>query len=49
VRSLLKLPNEQNENIKIEKLPESSSYFILVRDEKLFKKTQSGPPLYTDN
>jgi hypothetical protein len=48
-RSLLELPNEQIEDIKIEKLPESSSYFIPVQDEKLFEKTQNGPPLYTDN
>jgi hypothetical protein len=48
-RSLLELPNEQIEDIKIEKLPESSSYFIPVHDEKLFEKTQSGPPQYTDN
>jgi hypothetical protein len=47
-RSLLELPNEQIEDIKIEKLLESSSYFILVHDEKLFEKTQSGLPLYTD-
>jgi hypothetical protein len=47
-RSLLELPNEQIEDIKIKKLPESS-YFIPVYDEKLFKKTQSGPPLYTNN
>jgi hypothetical protein len=45
---LLELPNEQIEDIKIEKLTESS-YFIPVHDEKLFEKTQSGPPLYTDN
>jgi hypothetical protein len=32
-RILFKLPNEQIEDIKIEKLPESSSYFILVHDE----------------
>ena len=48
-RSLLELPIEQIEDIKIEKLPESSSYFIPVHDEKLFEKTQSGPPIYTDN
>jgi hypothetical protein len=48
-RSLLELPNEQIEDIKIEKLPESSSYFIPVHDEKLFEKTQSGPPQYTNN
>jgi hypothetical protein len=48
-RSLLELPIEQIEDTKIEKLPESSSYFIPVHDEKLFEKTQSGPPLYTDN
>jgi hypothetical protein len=48
-KSLLELPNEQIEDIKIEKLLESSSYFIPVHDEKLFEKTQSGPPLYTDN
>jgi hypothetical protein len=48
-RSLLELPNEQIEDIKIEKLPESSSYFIPVHDEKLLEKTQSGPPLYIDN
>jgi hypothetical protein len=48
-RSQLELLIEQIEDIKIEKLPESSSYFIPVHDEKLFEKTQSGPPLYTDN
>jgi tetratricopeptide (TPR) repeat protein len=48
-RSLLELPNEQIEDIKIEKLPKSSSYFILVHDEKLFEKTQICPPVYTDN
>ena len=48
-RSLLELPIEQIKDIKIEKLPESSSYFIPVHDKKLFEKTQSGPPLYTDN
>jgi hypothetical protein len=48
-RSLLELPSEQIEDIKIEKLLESSSYFIPVHDEKLFEKTQNGPPLYTDN
>jgi hypothetical protein len=48
-RSLLELPNEQIEDIKIEKLPESSSYFIPVHDEKLLEKTQSGPPIYIDN
>jgi hypothetical protein len=48
-RSLLELPIEQIEDIKIEKLLESSSYFIPVHDEKLFKKTQSSPPLYSDN
>jgi hypothetical protein len=48
-RSLLELPNEQIEDIKIEKLPKSSFYFIPVHDEKFFEKTQSGPPLYTDN
>jgi hypothetical protein len=48
-RSLLELPNEQIEDIKIEKLPKSSFYFIPVHDEKLFEKTQSGPPLYIDN
>jgi hypothetical protein len=48
-RSPLELPNEQIEDIKIEKLPESSSYFIPVHDEKLFEKTQSGPPIYIDN
>jgi hypothetical protein len=37
-RSLLELPNEQIEDIKIEKLPESS-YFIPVHGEKLFEKT----------
>jgi hypothetical protein len=47
--SPLELPNEQIEDIKIEKLPESYSYFISVHDEKLFEKTQSGPPLYTGN
>jgi hypothetical protein len=48
-RSLLELPNEQIDDIKIENFPESSSDFILVHDEKLFEKNQSGPPLYTDN
>jgi hypothetical protein len=48
-RSLLELPIEQIEDIKIEKLLESSSYFIPVHDEKLLKKTQSSPPLYSDN
>jgi hypothetical protein len=48
-RSLLELPIEQIEDIKIEKLSESSSYFIPVYDEKLFEKTQNGPPQYTDN
>jgi hypothetical protein len=48
-RSLLELPNEQIEDIKIEKLPETSSYFIPIHDEKLFEKTQRGPPLYTNN
>jgi hypothetical protein len=47
-RSLLEVPNEQIEDIKIEKLPEFSSYIIPVHDsppdEKLFEKTQSGPP-----
>jgi hypothetical protein len=38
-RNLLELPNEQIEDIKIEKLPESSSYFIPFHDEKLFEKT----------
>jgi hypothetical protein len=38
-RSLLELPNEQIEDIKIEKFPEFSSYFISVHDEKLFEKT----------
>jgi hypothetical protein len=47
-RSLLELPNEQIEDIKIEKLPESS-YFIPVHDKKLFEKTPSGPPFYTGN
>jgi hypothetical protein len=36
-KSLLELPNEQIEDIKIEKLPESSSYFIPVHEEKLFE------------
>ena len=52
-RSLLELLNEQIEDIKIEELPRFSSYFILVHDspldEKLFEKTQSGPPRYIDN
>jgi hypothetical protein len=47
-RSLLEVPNEQIKDIKIEKLPEVSSYIIPVHDspldEKLFEKTQSGPP-----
>ena len=41
--SLLELPNEQIEDIKIKKLPEFSSYVIPVHDsspdEKLFEKT----------
>jgi hypothetical protein len=48
-RSCLGLCDEQIEDIKIEKLFESSSYFIPVHDEKLFEKTQSGPPQYIDN
>jgi hypothetical protein len=48
-RILLELPIEQIEDIKIEKLTESFSYFIPAHDEKLFEKTQSGPPLYSDN
>jgi hypothetical protein len=48
-RSLLKLPNEQIEDNKIKQLLKSSSYFIPIHDEKLFEKTQSGPPLYIDN
>jgi hypothetical protein len=48
-RSWLGLCDEQIEDIKIEKLFESSSYFIPVHDEKLFEKTQSGPPQYIDN
>jgi hypothetical protein len=47
-RSLLGLCDEQIEDIKIEKLPGYSSYFILVHefllDEKLFEKTQNGLP-----
>jgi hypothetical protein len=47
-RSLLELPNEQIEGIKIEKLHEFSSYFIPVYesspDEKLFEKTHNCPP-----
>ena len=47
-RSLLELPNKQIEDIKIEKIHAFSSYFIPVHDsslnEKLFEKTQSGPP-----
>jgi hypothetical protein len=50
---LLELPNEQIEDIKIEKLPKFSSYFIPIHesspDEKLFEKTQSGPPRSIDN
>ena len=38
-RSLLELPIEQIEDIKIKKLPKSSSYFIPIHDEKLFEKT----------
>ena len=45
-RSRLGLCDEQIEDIKIEKLSESSSYFIPVHDEKLFEKTQSSPPRY---
>ena len=52
-RSLLELSNEQIEDIRIEKLPEFSSYFIPVYDspldEKLFEKTQSGSPQSIDN
>ena len=48
-RSLLELLNVQIKDIKVEKFPVSSSYFIVVHDEKLFEKTQSGPPLYTNN
>jgi hypothetical protein len=52
-KNLLELPNEQIEDIKIEKLIEFSSYFITVHDspldEKLFEKTQSGPPRYVNN
>jgi hypothetical protein len=47
-RILLELPNEQIEDIKIEKLSKFSSYFILVHDKKLFEKTQSGPPRSID-
>jgi hypothetical protein len=51
-RSLLGLYGEQIEDIKIEKLPEYSSYFILVHnsllDEKLFEKTQNGLPQSID-
>jgi hypothetical protein len=51
-RSRLGLCDEQIEGIKIEKLPEYSSYFIPVHDsllnEKLFEKTQSGPPQFID-
>jgi hypothetical protein len=47
-RSLLELPSEQIEDIKKEKLPENSPYIITIHDslpdEKLFEKTQSGPP-----
>jgi hypothetical protein len=50
---LLELPNEQIEDIQIEKLLEFSSYFIPVHDspldEKLFEITQNGPPQYIDN
>jgi hypothetical protein len=52
-RSLLELPNEQIEDIKIENIPEFSSYFVPVHDsppdEKLFEKTQNGLPRYLDN
>jgi hypothetical protein len=48
-RSRLGLCDDQIEDIKIKKLPESSSYFIPVHDEKLFEKTQSCPPRYIDN
>jgi hypothetical protein len=46
------VPDEQIEDIKIEKLLEFSFYIILVHDsppdEKLFRKTQSGPPQSID-
>jgi hypothetical protein len=46
-RSLLELPNEQIEDIKIEKLPKFSSYCIPIHesspDEKLFEKTHNCP------
>jgi hypothetical protein len=47
-RSLLELSNKQIEDNKIKKLPKFSSYFILVHDEKLFEKTQSGLPQSLD-
>ena len=51
-RSRLGLCDEQIEDIKIEKLPEYSSYFIPVQDflpdEKLFEKTQNGLPQHID-
>ena len=51
-RSLLELPSEQTEDFKKEKLPENSPYIITVHnsllDEKLFKKTQNGPPRSID-
>jgi hypothetical protein len=52
-RNMLELPNEQIEDIKIEKLPKFSSYFISVHesspDKKLFEKTHNCPPRYRDN
>jgi hypothetical protein len=49
-RSRLGLCVKQIEDIKIEKLPEYSSYFIPVHDsllnEKLFEKTQWSTPIY---
>jgi hypothetical protein len=45
---MLELPNEQFKDIKIEKIPNFSSYFILVHHDKLFEKTQSGPPRSID-
>jgi hypothetical protein len=49
-RSRLGLRDKQIEDIKIEKLPEYSSYFIPVHDsllnEKLFEKTQWSTPIY---
>jgi hypothetical protein len=50
---LLGLLNEQIEDIKVDKLLKYSPHVVIVHDslldEKLFKKTQSGPPRSMDN